>query len=339
MKRIIVLLLLLHTSLIFGIAPGQLVIKLASDKGEYLLGEPAALQCIIENQGDAPLVVAYDFTFPDAPCVLRVSGPVRKDCVESQGKYEIGAYVAPPPIAPHQSTSFGPIMVSAYGAVDVGEYEFWVLYDSARLGAPGLRALLPSVQAESNHLRIRLVPPTGTDLAAFKECATPCNQVTFARDMLLKDFPTSTYAGYALLPAGQCIPDPRVFLVNFLEHDKTAERWPQTTGQMTAEKKKDLEDTEKRVAQLANYLKARPDFARADALKVELAGRLAMLGRFDEAHALCDEITLKAAGGQESKKASMLMDFLTEKGYQGKKKDVSCPEPRQTAKPSNEKKP
>lgn len=155
---------------------------------------------------------------------------------------------------------------------------------------------------------------------------------------LLSSYPTSTYAGYALLSAGQCIPDPRVFLVNFLEHDKTADRWPQTTGQMAEEKKRDLEDTQKRVAQLAGYLKARPDFARADALKLELGGRLAMLGRYDEARALCDEITLNNADSQEAKKARMLTDFLVQKGYIKANKESPSTKPDATEEPRTERK-
>jgi hypothetical protein len=188
-----------------------------------------------------------------------------------------------------------------------------------------------------------VLPPKGADEAVFNAFPSTLRDIICDASSLKIDLvsscPSSTYAGYALLPAGQCIPDPRVFLVNFLEHDKTAERWPQTAGQMASEKKKDLEDDEKRVAQLSAYLKVHPDFARADALKVELAGRLAMLGRFDEAHALCDEITLKDAGSLESQKANMLMDFLLEKGFRGEKKAVASPEPRQAAKPPNEKKP
>ncbi len=176
----------------------------------------------------------------------------------------------------------------------------------------------------------------GVDAEVLAKRGNACNQLAIDAGLLEK-YPTSTYAGYALLPAGQCIPDPRVFLVNCLEHDKTAERWPQTAGQMASEKKKDLEDNEKRVAQLAGYLKARPDFARADALKVELAGRFAMLGRIDEAHALCDEIAAKDAGSLEAKKANVLKDYLDERGCQGTEKSAPSSEPRQTAKPSNEK--
>ena len=136
-----------------------------------------------------------------------------------------------------------------------------------------------------------------------------------SRNIVLQRFPASTYAGYALLaPGGECIPDPRVFLMNLLVNDETAQRWPQTASQMDSEKKKAIEDDKKRVEQLEGYLKARPDFAKADALKVELAGRFAALERFQEAQAICGEITAHDAASIEAGKARMLIAFLAKKG-------------------------
>ena len=315
MKRVLFFLVLLQGIALYAASPGQLAITLASEKSEYILGEPVIIRCQFQNLGDAPLVMACDLTFPDSPCAFHVSGPTRKECADRPSHYEIGAYVAPPPLLAHQAMTLAPVTASAYGAVDVGEYDFWTVYDSEQLGAAALRAMLSPLHAESNHLRIRITRPTGIDAEVFKKAANHCNQLGMTDEALLKDFSTSIYAGYALLSAGQCISDPRVYLTDLLGFDKHAQRGPQSADQMASDKKRSLEVDQKRADQLTCYLNTRPDFARADCLKVELAGRLAALQRYSESKALCDEIIANRPESDESKKARMLADFLTQKGY------------------------
>jgi hypothetical protein len=337
LRKVLTAILVLAASL--AALSADFTIRIASAPKEVPQGAPISVTVEVYNSSGHPITIAKgNGGFGYVLSVTRSDGKLRRGCKQPGTATFIPGFTRETLSADWRQLSAediscddepgewiiqatiscrGPYPIYQRGQV-AGEIEGW------------------SGEVRSEEVRIKILKPEGVDLQAysyFKRCPR-CDD-----KKLLERFPTSTYAGYALLPAGQCIPDPRVFLVNFLEHDKTAERWPQTAGQMTSEKRKDIEDTEKRAAQLTAYLRARPDFARADALKVELAGRLAMLGRFDEAHALCDEITLKDAGSLESKKANMLMGFLVERGFQGEKKAVASPEPRQAAKPSNEKKP
>lgn len=314
MKKVLTLLVLLQAYVLWAETPKQLSITLTSERHEYVLGEPILLQCMFENQGDTPLIVSCDLSFRETPCAIHATGPIRKDCSERPGYHEIGGYSAPPPLKAHDSMKLAPIAISSLGAVDVGEYEFWVAYDAIELGAQPLRALITPLRAESNHLKLTLVRPTGTDATVLAKCANKCNQMDWDNRALFDKYATCIYAGYALLPGGQCIPDPRVFITDILSMDKHAAKSPESGVQMAADKERSLQVTRKRVDQLSFYLKARPDFARANCLKVELAGRLAALQQFQEAQVLCNEITTATPESEEAKKAKLLLDFLAEKG-------------------------
>jgi len=167
-------------------------------------------------------------------------------------------------------------------------------------------------QASSGKVEILVVPPTGRDLEAYstmKGCPL-CD-----KQLLAEKFPTSTYTGYALLGQNQCIPDPRVYLSNLLVCDQNAQRWPQTREQMMRDKQRGLKESQERIVLLRSYLKARPDFARADWLKVELAGHLAATQCFQEAEATCDDIISRDPDGVAAQKVRLLKTFLAENGY------------------------
>ena len=179
-------------------------------------------------------------------------------------------------------------------------------------------------QVTSNEVTIRIDQPTGPDKVLWDRfrAAVPngsCwqfkNWIENHGGELLTDFPSSTYAGYALLPAGQCIPDPRVFVTDLLSFDSHAQKEPSSANQMSADKKRSLEADQKRADQLTAYLKARPDFPRADCLKLELAGRFAALERYQDAQCLCEEILRNAPESEAGKKAHRLLAYLQGKGW------------------------
>jgi len=126
MKRSALSLTLLLTGMLVQAAPAGLTIALTSERNEYIVGEPVVLQCTFVNSGDTPLIVSCDLSFRETPCAIHATGPVRKDCSEPPGYHEIGGYSAPPPLKAHESMKLAPIAISSLGAVDAGEYEFWV---------------------------------------------------------------------------------------------------------------------------------------------------------------------------------------------------------------------
>jgi hypothetical protein len=308
--------------------PSPLRIALSADKGQYLLGEPAALECTLENQSEAPLVVACDLSFAESPCTLHIAGPIRKECVVPAGRYEIGAYVAPPPLAPHQRITRGPILISDYGAVDPGEYEFWVTYDAEQMGAAGLRSYLTAVRAESNHLRLRLVEPTGEDLAAFRQAANACNQVLFSSDVLLRDFPTSTYAGY-FLGLGEGFPmildSKPEYVVKTLWEENYLEGHPLATlkteavqgggqkpGMRTVAMRGYLEEQR---GKIDKYLAVHPDHARREIMELARAYQSLALGDKDTAVRSLEWVAGQAPSEKWRDQAQAILDAMKRKGW------------------------
>jgi hypothetical protein len=51
---------------------------------------------------------------------------------------------------------------------------------------------------QSNHIKFRIVKPTGIDLEVYNKYHNSCNQITLTPQDLLQKFPTSTYAGYVV---------------------------------------------------------------------------------------------------------------------------------------------
>jgi hypothetical protein len=82
--------------------------------------------------------------------------------------------------------------------VDVGDYELWVEYDAVNLQGFGLAPYLTPIKAQSNHVRFRIIAPTGLDAEVFAKYSDPCNRMPQYYLELLNSYPTSTYAGYML---------------------------------------------------------------------------------------------------------------------------------------------
>lgn len=143
--------------------------------------------------------------------------------------------------------------------------------------------------------------PSGVDREAFSAMGgcPLCD-----RERLLKEFPTSAYAGWVFLPSDRCLPDPRVF--------STALR-DEAPG---AETELRLATLRTRAQQLRSYLEVRPDFTRASWLKVELAGLVLALGSPREALALCEKILAEDPEGSASQKAKMLEEFIRARGHE-----------------------
>lgn len=280
---------------------------------EWLPGEPITVTLEMENKTDHLLPCAWvgEFYLDGLPAACRD---------RNQGTYELppGVIFAAPdtvakPIYPPGTRHTIAVCITrqcnmlARATTTVGPHK--ICYRQSFGSLPPLEACCDFVvrpPGGDEKAALALMPPTLRDVVTDASSLPPG---------LLEKYPTSAYAGYALLSGGQCIPDPRVFVTDLLSFDNHAAKWPQSSSQMAADKQRSLDADRKRVDQLSSYLKARPDFARADCLKAELAGRLAALQRFQEAEALCNEITSTDERSVGAKKALLLMDFLAERGY------------------------
>jgi hypothetical protein len=132
----------------------------------------------------------------------------------------------------------------------------------------------------------------------------------------LQKFPTSTYAGYALLGGNgpwNLLPIEEIKMRGL--DLKTAEKWPETKSQVEREEKERWERNERRAKQLQAFLAARPDFVYADFLKLELATRLAYIEKYQESERICRELTKKSSDSKESQKAKSLLEYMSEQGW------------------------
>lgn len=303
----------------------KLTIHIQSPRSEFILGEPVQFTLIWENTSESPIRIAKGVRLHHSLLQILTEGQVRKECeglvtlVEEKVGYSSV-------IQPHGKVVI-PLTLRDLGIVDEGAYTMTAKFDSTKLEPWWDNFNVDRISVVSNTVKFRLVKPTGIDMEIFPKYFDKCNRILLSNEELLHKSSTSTYSGYALIDGedGQCIPDPRVFMTNILCDEETAQRWPQTANQMAAQKKKALEDSQKRIDQLNAYLKSRPDFVKADALKVEIAGRLAALGRYQEAQTVCEEISSHDANSVEAKKATMLMEFLVMKGYLKEARPSSIP--------------
>jgi hypothetical protein len=81
------------------------------------------------------------------------------------------------------------------------------------------------------------------------------------------------------------------------------------------------EQAEIRINRLATFLAARPEFSEADSLRLELAGRLASLDRFDEVKRQVQLLSKAGATPERGKALEAFRKYMTDK--QGSNRDGS----------------
>jgi hypothetical protein len=200
MKRIhlmpvLIAILAVHATL--AMADASLDIKLKLAGTDFLLGEPIRIEQTIENIGKTPIVASYVTEIPWPTTHVRVLGKTSSGCVSSGGM-EMGGLSVPAPLMPGQKDHPIAIRPETYGAVDVGDYELWVEYDTINSKGFGLAPYLTLIKTESNHVKIRILAPTGLDAEVFSRYSYTCNRMGFPYPEIVERYPLSTYAGYRL---------------------------------------------------------------------------------------------------------------------------------------------
>ena len=130
----------------------------------------------------------------------------------------------------------------------------------------------------------------------------------------MQRFPTSIFAGYVLVHERPGSLDPLAELAMQDGDAATAKANPDAKPQMERMEAERRAMSLERIRVLTNYLEARPDFVYADSMRLELATRLAYVGRFDLARELCDR--LQTAGGPEAEQAKRLLEWLALRGHE-----------------------
>jgi hypothetical protein len=175
---------------------GNLCIQIQTPTHQVVLGEPFACTMTWESSGASPITIAYTPEFLSPLIKLRLKGPMSKECVavKEQVEWQADAHVVIRPGEP-VVRSFHP---ADFGAVNVGDYEMWIEYDATAIGGFWDRVGVSRIRVESNRVHFRIVTPQGNDASIFARHATRCNQIILTAQDLIRDFPTSTYAAYAV---------------------------------------------------------------------------------------------------------------------------------------------
>ncbi len=169
-----------------------------------------------------------------------------------------------------------------------------------------------SGRAESETVTLRIVEPAGEDLLAFDAYQ---GDPAAHSEATLESHPTSTYAGYAALLGGPWDLDPVAELEIRGVYLRTAEQDPAALPQMLRLESEQEQLSRERARLLAEYLEARPDFVYADFMRLELATRLAYLGRYEESARLCRRLQSTARRQDEAARAGELLRYLAQNGW------------------------
>ncbi len=270
-------------------------VELRLPKTEYVLGEPVWCSEVFFH---APLIPSGAMEWE----AVHVKGPVRAACHAEKRLVEQGMRIGKPEPGPPEFTRT--FLLSDCGIVDAGEYELWTEYPADlyfdRTYAPTPTA--PPVS--SNHIRVKIVAPAGMDAEVFAAHHERCNKITLSPQELLDNFPTSTYAGYALVGHGD---GSTLWYIAAMTPEQREIHWsiPKGASQQAqdAHRAKARQGCEEFVAMAERFLAVHPDFAQADLLHKELANSLFLLDRRDAAlihvRALAES---KSAVSEEAKK-------------------------------------
>ncbi|MEW6337642.1 MAG: hypothetical protein AB1625_09630 [Acidobacteriota bacterium] len=191
-------------------------------------------------------------------------------------------------------------------SVEVGFFE-WV-WDAPR------PATLFTGQVTSEPVPLRILAPEGIDKEAYDAFARRPLADRGSYDVLLERFPTSIYAGYALLSSGRLATWPEYALQ---ERDGVRDRARQGEFNESdrAYDEKLRASAARSIALIPAFLAAHPDFVLEARLRLRLAGALAYFERYEEAKTQCEVVLRKPAGGREAKSAEAFLALAREKGY------------------------
>ncbi len=272
----------------------------------YLQGEPPSGPIIITNTSSQPLKVTYDAAPTFAELGRRTGWALH---LKGEAAGPICSIIAETSVllAEPFVTTLAPseVVVRQWGSarpLGPGRYEVWVTYDplAAGLGWFLDKEGLPPLRVESNHLHFEVVAATGLDAEAFEKYGrdNPCTtwwNGTWGQKVVA-DYPTSVYAGWALLSSSyfSCqvpswdvesgwSPDrpPSAALLEELRTRQQEQNEGMTRHALAA------------VEQLRDYLARRPDFPDADWMRQVIACNKLTAGDVQGARSMLEALLRK----------------------------------------------
>jgi hypothetical protein len=160
------------------------------------------------------------------------------------------------------------------------------------------------MKVESNHIKIKLTDPSGIDAEIFNKYKSHCNQMMIYKEDILEKYPTSTYAGWALvsyLPSLSLSINPELLLEEAMDI-KTNRILNHCSTHVIYDKEGNAkimyaDEIASKYAEKAKiFLEAHPDFYYAGPIYARLGTSLVILNRWQEAK-IAYENALKASWG------------------------------------------
>lgn len=308
MKRLFLFTLIVIPLCLFG----QLRIDFVVNATEYLPGMPIDIEVRFINDQNTPIKTYWSPCKWERNFFLEIRSvndipPLPPGPKAQEGSVEFT-------IQPHEYVS---CTAFPYKLIEPGEYSFRVVFDPMKELSryPELIDDFYSQRLVSEWITIKVLVPQGEDRRAFKKYVRDANMFNWMDlgEKLLKDYPTSIYAGYVLKKRFRYKWEDYGPIYDIEEY----ERWVNEVGRSKNAKEK-LDDLMKNNNEMAAYLerflnREREDFLYLDDLKANLAGKLSTLGRYEEANELCGDLILKKS--KYAKHCVEFVKYLNEKGY------------------------
>jgi len=276
---------------------------------ELVLGEPLQATATVRNTGNGPLTLLRggETGFRVRFAVERTDGLSWDGChVERRGR-------------PHFTTEQVPAgwersFTRNLRCLDEpGEYRLSCSVES-RLPQPGQQIEGDAAAGDPwigrvvcDAVTVRVTEPIAVDRKAFEAFA---GDPLAHRDELIERFPTSIYAGHAILRSGPWRLDPVAEIEVRGSYMRSAGDDPVAQEQMARREEEQRALSQQRVLLLEGYLAARPEFVHADFMRLELATRLAYLGEYERARAICATLAKKPDRTYAVVRAVELLTYL-----------------------------
>ncbi|MCX7830245.1 MAG: hypothetical protein N2445_04205 [Acidobacteria bacterium] len=280
-RKIFVLLALIIGMNVLG--QGEAKIEVKGVKERFILGEPCYVKLKIANESDKGLPIGMDSLYDERSVFcLMIEGPRRRECdfmvrpvadrLPGCGKKIEGG-----------KEEEWEVEIGILGLYSVGKFKIWVEYNPGRIKGENtiVNCNFYDKAIKSNVAEIEFIKPSGKDLEVFENNHNACNQITLKPEELLQKYPTSTYAGYVL--AGNAYEN----LENYANltsdeiiDDVLGVRWRPDRETYKEEVKKKYKE---KLGLLEKFIKAHPDFAKADMIHSGIVRCLLILGKEKEA--------------------------------------------------------
>ncbi len=287
--------------------------------GELKFGASAHFQMILRNSSSEPVHLATStastWLYASPWWSVHIEGPTDSRCLKEGGPVVLGQTAVGE--FPHIEIKPKTESVLTYGCPgwgNPGAYRVWIEYNGAEVPAQDIY----KGKIVSNTCAFNISYPEGVDAEIFNlwrkqnpdlpicEFPLPMDPHILKPEVILEKYPTSTYAGWALVDKGNNYLRPtnssNIHIENYMK-ESLNDKYNQSLRTYG----------KSRIEELQTYLSANPDFPMADWMKFEIAFLSAYRGEYEKAGKVAAQLVQDAPQAKGGIKAKELLTYLKEK--------------------------